>query len=79
MDAEEGGLDIDPAHGMRVAQGVPDEIDINSQRGGPAEIDAIQPQADVLSPTGSRMDDELPQTQKDLARSGNPTRGSDET
>ena len=50
--------------------------DINSDRSGLAEEDAIGSQADVLSPTGTRIDDDQPDRQQDLTRQGTPGAGA---
>ena len=50
----------------RSAEGLP--ADINSHRSGLAEQDAVQSQADVLSPDGVRIGDDLPAAQKDAIR-----------
>ena len=44
----------------------------NSQRSGLSEDDSIGPQADVLSPTGTRMDTDVPPEQADAMRKGPP-------
>ncbi len=61
----------------RDPRGLPD--DINSDRSGLAEADAIGSQADVLSPTGTRIDDEMLDTQQDLIRKGTPQASAAET
>ena len=44
--------------------------DTNSHRSGPAERDSVRPQADILSPTGARMDDQITTVEADLIRKG---------
>ena len=44
--------------------------DINSHRSGLGERDSVGPQADILSPTGARMDDEITTVEADLIRKG---------
>lgn len=57
----------DETEQKRDAEGLP--ADINSHRSGLAEQEPVQSQADVLSPDGVRMSDDLPAAQKDASRS----------
>lgn len=66
-DGTRGQNEVDA---KRDSRGLPD--DINSDRSGLAEADVIGSQADVLSPTGTRIDDEMLDTQQDLIRQGTP-------
>jgi hypothetical protein len=70
MDREDRTEDMSEVETKRDRSGLPD--DINSHRGSLAEEDPIGPQADVLSPTGTRIDDEMPESQQDLIREGTP-------
>ena len=47
--------------------------DVNSNRGGLGERDAIGPQADVLSSTGTRIDTDATPEQMDIMRRGDAT------
>ena len=48
-------------------------VEIKNRGSGFAEQDAIGPQAEVLSPTGARIDTDATPEQMDIMRKGSPT------